>query len=84
MFSDTLILHPKVKYDIDLVKSIRKKYKEGDPKAVAMVRLLKSMLHRKNYNEDLIKELKQMHKNGNPVAIEVIKNMKKMINEVEN
>jgi hypothetical protein len=84
LFSDTLILHPKVKYDIDLVKSIRKKYKEGDPKAVAMVRLLKSMLHRKNYNEDLIKELKQMHKNGNPVAIEVIKNMKKMINEVEN
>jgi hypothetical protein len=29
-----------VKDDIDLVKSIRKRYEEGDPKAVEMVRLM--------------------------------------------
>jgi N-acetylglucosamine kinase-like BadF-type ATPase len=73
-----------VKDDIDLVKSIRKRYEEGDPKAVEMVRLLRRMLRRRDYNENLIKELKQMYKKGNPVAIEVIENMKRMINEVEN
>jgi hypothetical protein len=84
LFSGSLILNPTVKDDIDLVKSIRKRYEEGDPKAVEMVRLLRRMLRRRDYNENLIKELKQMYKKGNPVAIEVIENMKRMINEVEN
>jgi len=80
LFTRNVTIYPKIKGDIDLFKSINKKYKAGDPVAKKLVILLRKMLKEK---DSLTIKLKQMSKEGNPVALEVIENMRKMVNEFE-
>jgi len=83
LFTRNVTIYPKVKGDIDLLKSIKRLHEAGDPKVIEWIRASKRYLHRKKYNEDLLGQLKQMNKDGNLIAIETIENIKNNINVVE-
>jgi len=77
LFSENIIINPIVKEDIDIVKMIKNEARNGNDKAVEVLRLFRKEIYsERNYSKELI----EMYKNNNSRAIEIYNDIGKSLN----
>jgi len=70
VFTNELILHPKIRGDIDIIKSLRKRVSDGDSKAIKAVEIFKQ-------------KIDELYKNGDPKIVKLIDDENNAINAVK-
>jgi len=70
VFTSELTLHPKIKRDVDIIKSLRKRASDGDSKAIKAVEIFKQ-------------KIDELYKNGDPKTIKLIDDENNAINAVK-